>query len=137
MLSFRVIGQVLLKKGVVFFGDALFLVKLGNFPTKILINFLRVLSFKFHQSRSNLSFLPKNTFLEHGCQFHYWSFEFSIFIFHQRRSRSPIASMIHFNHSTHLEVCSFYILIHYPDQIIDFQLSNFFFVSFRSLIPLR
>ena len=29
-------------------------------------------------------FLPKNTFVEHGCHFHYWSFQFSIFCFHQR-----------------------------------------------------
>ena len=43
-------------RGVVFFGDAIFLVKLVNFPTKILTKFLSVLSYKFRQSRSTLSF---------------------------------------------------------------------------------
>ena len=33
---------------------------------------------------ANPVFLPKNTFVEDGCQFHYWSFEFSIFRFQQR-----------------------------------------------------
>ena len=52
-------------------------------------------------------FLPKTTFVEHGYQFHYWSFEFSIFCFHQRWSHSPIASMLDFQHSTHLVASSF------------------------------
>ena len=132
-----------LKKGVVFSGDALFLLKLVNFPNKILINFLSVslvmLEIQFlvleltGAHNAGPVFLPKNTFIEHGFRFPYWSFQFSIFSFHQRRSHSPIASMIGFQQSTHLVACSFYILIHYPDQIIDFQLSNFFFVPFRSL----
>ena len=59
MLCFVVIEWVLLKKGVLFFGDALVLVKL-LFPTKILIKFLSVLNYKFYQWRSNLSFSSCN-----------------------------------------------------------------------------
>ena len=40
---------------------------------------------------------------------------------------SPIAFMIDFQHSAHLLVCLFHIFIHYPNQIFDFELSNFFF----------
>ena len=121
----------------VFFGDALFLVKHVNFPTKVLKKFLSSelkissVTFKFEFLISQLTganiagpvFLPKNICVEQGC---YWSFEFSIFSFHQRRSHSPIVSMIDFQHSIHLVVCSFHIFIHYPNQVIDFQLSNFF-----------
>ena len=54
--GFRVIGQVLLKKrGGVILHEAIF-AKSCDVQTRILIKFPRVLSSKFHQSRSNLSF---------------------------------------------------------------------------------
>ena len=42
--------------GVVFFLGCTISDETCNFPTKILTKFLRDLSYKFHQSRSNLNF---------------------------------------------------------------------------------
>ena len=82
-------------------------------------------------------FLPKNTFIEQGCQFHYWSFEFAIFRNHYRSSDSAIASFLYFHYSRHLVVGPFHILIHDPNQIIHFQLSHIIFVPFVTHIPFR
>ena len=55
---------------------------------------------------------PEKHFRKTGVPVSIRSFEFSIFRFHQRPSHSSIASIIDFQHATHLVVCSFQILIH-------------------------
>ena len=54
--SFEVIEEAVHRDGGWPFFTWVLYAKTGNFPTKILTIFLNVLSYKFFQSRSNLSF---------------------------------------------------------------------------------
>ena len=76
---------------------------------------------RFRMTGANITgpvFLPKDTFIEQGCQFHYWSFKFAIFCHNIRRSDSAIASFLYFQNSRHLVVGPLHIFIHDPNQII-------------------
>ena len=85
ILSFRVIGQVLLKTGR---GGVISLRHISaetcNYPTQILISFLSHVQNSVSRLAIDLPqhcrtcFFPKNPFIEQGCQSHYWSFELVI-----------------------------------------------------------